>query len=58
MQDLVSSIMNKTVEILKYTARGGTQLKEYIDDLDILVKKLAIFCKIAKIKLVILKNDC
>ncbi|KAL4506739.1 hypothetical protein ABPG72_001160 [Tetrahymena utriculariae] len=50
MQEIMSSIMNKSVEILKHSQQGGQQLNEYISEMEQLVKKFAILCKMSKIK--------
>ncbi|EAS01246.2 hypothetical protein TTHERM_00147570 (macronuclear) [Tetrahymena thermophila SB210] len=50
MQEIMSSIMNKSVEILKHSQQGGQQLNDYISEMELLVKKFAILCKMSKIK--------
>ncbi|KAL4460819.1 hypothetical protein ABPG74_016291 [Tetrahymena malaccensis] len=50
MQEIMSSIMNKSVEILKHSQQGGQTLNDYITEMEQLVKKFAILCKMSKIK--------
>lgn len=38
MEELLSSVVNKSVEILKYTASGGSELKIYLEEFETLIK--------------------